>query len=74
MTWDEIMKIQDPHKALIQIDKKIGEEKLSIQDMEDAIEKYTQIHGITQEEMAFYPSGDRVILAVGVYNEEEPTE
>ncbi len=73
MTWDEIMKIQDPHKALLEIERKVHVEFLPIQDMEDAVEKYIQIHGITLEEMAFYPNGDRVI-GPPMGDEEEPTE
>ena len=73
MTWDEIMKIQDPHKALLEIERKIREENLPIQDMMDEGERYARIHGITVEDMAFYPDGDRVIGPQG-WGKEEPTE
>lgn len=61
MEWKEIMAMHNPHEALKQIEKKIETENLSLQVMEDRVEEYATLHGITTDEMAFYPNGERVI-------------
>lgn len=61
MTWDEIMKIEDPREAMKAIDKKAKEEKTAIAEIEKIIEKYTTIHQVTEDEMCFYPNGERVL-------------
>ena len=61
MSWDEIMKIQNPHKALELIEQKVKDENLSFLVMVDKIEQYENMHGVTGDEMAFYPNGERVI-------------
>ena len=61
MSWDEIMKISDPHEALKQIEQKIRTENLLLQEMEDKVEEYANLHGIDTFDMAFYPNGERVL-------------
>jgi hypothetical protein len=61
MDWDSIMKMTDPHKALLAIEKKIETENLGLVEMEDRVEEYANLHGIDEYEMAFYPDGERVL-------------
>lgn len=61
MKWDEIMKMDDPHEALKEIEKKIDAENLSIQEMEDRVAQYAKLHKIEVEEMAYYPNGESVL-------------
>lgn len=61
MEWDKIMQMDDPHEALKAIEKKIDTDDLSIQEMEDRVEQYAQLHGIEVDEMAYYPNGDSVL-------------
>ncbi len=61
MTWDEIMQIENPNEALLKIDEKIVKEYLSIAEMEKQILNYMEKHGVSMEEMAFYPDGRHVI-------------
>ena len=63
MRWMEIMKIENPNQALIAIYEKVDSEMLSLQEMEDMVEMYAEIHGIIVDEMAYYPNGDNVIFA-----------
>ena len=61
MDWDEIMKMNDPHEALKQMEKKVEEENLPIEELEVQPERYAKLHGITVDQMAFYPNGERVL-------------
>ena len=61
MDWNEIMMIENPHEALKHMAKKVDEENLPLQGMEDRVEEYARRHGITVDEMAFYPNGGRVL-------------
>ena len=61
MDWNEIMKIENPHKALKAIAHKIDVDTLSITEMEGRIYEYAKIHDIDIDEMAFYPNGGRVL-------------
>lgn len=61
MDWNEIMKIENPHKALKAMAHKMDAETLSITEMEERICAYAQLHDIDIDEMAFYPNGGRVL-------------
>ncbi len=61
MDWDKIMEMEDPHKALLAIVEKIEMDDLGLVEMEDRVDQYANLHGITVDEMAFYPNGKRVI-------------
>ena len=61
MDWEQIMKMDNPHEALKQIDAKIRRENLSLLEMEEMTEKYASLHNISVAEMATYPNGERVI-------------
>ena len=51
MNWDEIMEIKNPNEAFLAIEKKIWEEDLSLEEMENRIEEYLNRHGIDIETM-----------------------
>jgi hypothetical protein len=59
--WDEIMVMENPHKAYLAIEKKIWDENLSFQEMLDRIEEYLEKHGIELEEMTHDPNGENVV-------------
>ncbi len=61
MTWKEIMSIKDPNKALLEIENKVHLENLSLEEMEDMMEMYAEMHNTTTEQMAYYPNGENVI-------------
>ena len=61
MDWITIIDMENPHEALKAIAKKIDIENLSIQEMEDRITQYLNLHNIDLEDMAFYPNGGRVL-------------
>lgn len=61
MTRDEIMKIENPNEALLAMEKKVETENLNFTEMIEMVEKYTKVHGITSDEMAYYPNGEQVI-------------
>ena len=61
MEWKQIMEMHDPHKALLAIVEKIEADDLGLVEMENRVEQYANLHGITPDEMAFYPNGERVI-------------
>ena len=61
MEWKQIMAMKNPHEALKQIEAKVDRENLPIDEMEAQTEKYAKLHGITVEQMAFYPSGEMVL-------------
>ena len=58
MKYEKYLKIPDPHEAL----KAIAlSEALGLNEIEEAVALYAEIHGITTEEMAYYPNGERVL-------------
>ncbi len=61
MEWKEIMELKDPYEAMKKIALKTWVEKLPLEEMMKATEKYAKIHGITEEEMAYYPNGEQVV-------------
>ena len=61
MTWDEIMKIKNPNEAMLTMEKKVKAENLHPLDWLEMVEKYMEIHGVTMDEMAYYPNGEQVI-------------
>ena len=61
MEWNEIMEIENPHKALKAIAHKVDTENLSIEETEERISEYTQRYDIDLDEMAFYPNRGRVL-------------
>ena len=61
MTWDEIMKMNNPYEALKQIEAKVDRDNLAIEEMEVQTARYAKLHGITVDQMAFYPNGERVL-------------
>ncbi len=61
MDWQTIMEMKNPRKALIAINEKVEKEMLPLEEMAKAVEKYAEKHGITVEEMAYYPNGENVL-------------
>lgn len=59
--WAVIMQMENPHEALKAIVKKIDTENLSIQEMEDRITEYLDIHNIELYQMTYYPNGGLVM-------------
>ena len=59
--WAAIMQMENPHEALKAIAKKIDTENLSIQEMEDRITEYLDLHNIELYQMAYYPNGGLVM-------------
>ena len=55
------MKMENPHEALKAIEKKVEAENLPLQELEDRVDQYANLHGIDPVEMAFYPNGERVL-------------
>ena len=55
---NEVMKMEDKYEVTKLI---CLSEELSIPEMEEAMQRYADLHGIDTMEMAFYPNGDRVI-------------
>ena len=58
MTREEIMENKDPHQALIAI---MTSKNFDLTEMSQMMEEYAKKYGITTDEMAFYPNGERVI-------------
>ncbi len=58
MTREEIMKIENPHEALIEI---TSSKERSIAEMSEMITEYSTLHNITTGEMAYYPNGEQVL-------------
>lgn len=58
MKYEKYMKIADKYEACkaIALSKELG-----LTEIEEALDLYTKIHGITLDEMTFYPNGERVI-------------
>ena len=61
MEWNQIMEMNNPHKALLAIVEKIEVEDLGLVELEDRVQEYAAKHGVTLDEMSFYPNGERVI-------------
>ena len=61
MTWDEIMKIENPNEALLAMEKKVETENLDFTEMIEMVEKYKKLHGVDIYEMGYYPNGEQVI-------------
>ena len=61
MEWKQIMEMQNPHEALKASEAKVDREDLPIEEMEQMVEKYATLHGISIEEMAYYPNGESVL-------------
>lgn len=58
MKYEKYMKIANKYEAC----KAIAlSEELSLMEIQEAVELYAKTHGITVDEMAFYPNGERVI-------------
>ena len=55
---EAIMKMEDKYAVTKLI---CLSEDLSIEEMEEAMQRYADLHGIDTMEMAFYPNGERVI-------------
>ena len=61
MKYREYLTINDPHEAL----KTIAlSEELSLEEIEEAVTMYAKLHGITVEEMSYYPNGENVIQSM----------
>ena len=56
--FKEILSINDPNKAYMMI---ATDEEISLDEAERLLEIYQKIHGVTLIEMAFYPSGEKVL-------------
>ena len=61
MNWDEIMEIKNPNEAFLAIEKKIWEEDLSLEEMENRIEEYLNRYGIDIETMTTCPDGENIM-------------
>lgn len=61
MDWDAIMKIEDPREALKAIVVKVHLEHLPLDEQDEMVERYMEIHNVDDLEMAFYPDGERVV-------------
>ena len=57
----EIMELKDPRKAYIEIALLVHREKLSMTVAEDAVDEYIKRYNIDEDDMAFYPDGERVL-------------
>ncbi len=65
MDWKEIVNINNPRQAMLEIDKMVSKENLLLEEMIEIVEQYAELHGVTIEEMSFYPDGRRVIGTQG---------
>ena len=61
MDWSKIMEMKDPHEALKAIMRKARSEMTPLEELEERVEQYANLHGIEVDEMAFYPNGERVL-------------
>lgn len=61
MDWNEIMKMQNPHEALKAIMRKAEAEMTPLEEVENRVEQYANLHKIEVDEMAFYPNGEKVL-------------
>lgn len=58
----EIMEMEDPRKAYIELAMLLHREHLPLTLGEEWIPQYMELHGIEDEnEMAYYPNGERVL-------------
>ena len=61
MDWKTIMEMKDPHEALLAIVKKVETDDLGLVELENRVDQYATLHGVSEDEMAIYPNGERVI-------------
>lgn len=61
MDWNKIMEMKDPHEALKAIMRKAREEMTPLEELEERVEQYANLHGIDVMEMAYYPNGENVL-------------
>ena len=52
-----LLAIEDPHEAYIAI---ATDPELPLDIAEKLVDKYVEIHNIDEDDMAFYPDGERV--------------
>ena len=57
----EIMEMDDPRKAMVEITRLVVTEQLPLELLETAPEEYAAKHKVDVNEMAFYPNGERVV-------------
>lgn len=55
---EEILSISNPNKAYMMI---ATDEEISLDEAEEILELYQEMHGVTLIEMAFYPNGEKVL-------------
>ena len=53
-----LLAIEDPHEAYIAI---ATDPALPLDIAEKLVDKYVEIHNIDEDDMAFYPDGERVL-------------
>lgn len=61
MDKEMYLRIKNPNEALLKISTA---EDLSIQEVEDILQEYAKQHGVTLEDMAYYPNGDGVMWSL----------
>lgn len=57
----EIMEIDDPRRACIEMAVLVGNGRLSTEILENGIYAYMAKHGVDLDEMTLYPDGERVL-------------
>lgn len=57
----EIMELEDPRKAYIELALLVHREQLPLTLWEEKLEEYMKRHNVDAYEMAFYPDGERVV-------------
>ena len=57
----EIMEMDDPCKAMVEIARLVVKEQLPLEILETAPEEYAAKNKVDVNEMAFYPNGERVV-------------
>ena len=58
MDKEKYLQIENPNEALRQISTA---EELSVQEIEDLLQEYARRHGVTLDDMAYYPNGEGVM-------------
>lgn len=54
MCKEKYLQIKNPNEALQKISTA---EELSVQEIEDLLLEYAEVHGVTIDDMAYYPNG-----------------
>ena len=76
--WQEklakIMEMEDPHKALIEMARLVYQENLSLEILDNAVTAYTEKHNVEEDEMAFYPNGERVLSPEVIWGKRDWTD